>query len=195
MAVEYLFSEFDSWKNENQALYDELREHETVLSDRFYPVFAVLEHIESQVREQKMAFDEDLRKIFDVGLAFLHDQFETCKMYLETNFKGDLHAFLDFETVVHYILYVEDVRYELREKAIEYDEQSAEDLFDFLEEILVSHKWPEEDLGLFVDDRIRVLVGDHAADLYGIIDIFNDVAETLGLFLYEDDDLVIGKDL
>lgn len=195
MAVEYLFSEFDSWKSENQAFYEELQEHEAVLYDRFYPVFAVLEHIESQVRDHRLPFDDDLRKIFDVGLAFLHDQFESCIMYLETNFHNDLHAFLEFETVVHYVLYVEDLRYELKEKNIEYDERIIDELLDRLENILLTRKMPAEDLGLYVDDRLKALVGDHNREIYGIIDIFNDVAETLGLFLYEDNDIIIGKDL
>jgi len=92
-------------------------------------------------------------------------------------------------------LYVEDVRYELKEKNIEYDERIADELLDRLENILVTRKMPEEDLGLYVDDRVNALIGDHDREMYGIIDIFNDVAETLGLYLYEDDDIVIGKDI
>lgn len=193
--MEYLFTEFDSWKNENQDFYEELQEHEAVLFDRFYPVFAVLEQIEKQVMDQTLKMDEDLQKIFDVGLAFLHDQFESCKIYLETTFQNDFHAFLEYEKVINFVLFVEDVRYELQEKNADYDDTAAEELLDKLEGIITEHQPIDENLGLYVDDRVNALIGDHDPDMYGIIDIFTDVAETLGLYLYENDDIVIGKDI
>jgi len=190
-----LFSEFDSWKNENQGFYEELREHEAMLFDRFYPVWEVLNHIQKQVVADVLKWDDDLRKIFDVGLAFLHDQFETAKIYLETNFNNDFHAFLTYESIVNYVLYVEDVRYELEEKNAKYDEDLAEKLLDELEDIITKNKEIDANLGLYVDDRVNAIIGDNDAEMYGIIDIFNDVAETLGLYLYENDDIVIGRDI
>lgn len=193
--MEYLFTEFVSWKNENQEFYEELREHEAMLFDRFYPVFEVLNHIQKQVDGGSLKLDEDLKKIFDVGLAFLHDQFESAKIYLETNFKGDFHAFLEYESVVNYILYAEDVRYELEELEADYDEDAMEAFLDELESIISEKKPIDPNLGLFVDGRLGDLIGDHDSEMYGIIDIFNDVAETLGLYLYENDDIVIGRDI
>lgn len=193
--AEYLFSEFDSWKAENTDLLEELREHEAIVFDRIYPVFEVLNQMEKRVGSGSLPMDPDLRKIFDVGFAFLSEQVDSCRMYLETYFQNDLHAFLEYESVINYILFVEDVRYELEEKNAKYDETAAETLLDELEEILAEKKPVSENLGLYVDDRINRIIGDNDSDMYGIIDIFNDVADTLGIALYEDDEIVIGKDL
>lgn len=193
--AENLFSEFDSWKKENSALYEELREHEAAVFDRFYPVLEVLNQIEKRVGSGGLRLDEDLRKIFDVGFAFLNEQVDTCRMYLETYFKNDLHAFLEYEPVVNYILFVEDVRYELEEKNAKYDEDTAETLLDELEDIIARKKPVSENLGLYVDDRVNRIIGENDSEMYGIIDIFTDVADTLGIPLYEDDEIVIGKDI
>jgi hypothetical protein len=193
--MDYLFSEYASWKKENAFFYEELKEHETMLFDRFYPVYEVMNHIEKEVAAEKLKFDEDLKKIFDVGLAFLHEQFETCKIYLDTDFKKDLHAFLAYESIVNYILYIEDVRYELVEKNLEYDDQLVEELLDELEAIIDQRQEIAENFGLYVDEKVNRIIGDHSMDFYGIIDIFTDVAETLGLYLFEDDEIVIGKDI
>lgn len=193
--AEYLFTEFDSWKTENADFTEELREHEAVVFDRIYPVLEVLNQIETRVGSGSLPLDADLRKIFDVGFAFLSEQVDTCRMYLETYFKNDLHAFLEYESVINYILFVEDVRYELEEKKVKYDEDAAEALLDELEGIIAQKQPVSESLGLYVDDRVNRIVGDNDSDMYGIIDIFTDVADTLGIALYEDDEIVIGKDL
>jgi hypothetical protein len=195
VGLNYLFAEFASWKKENDAFYEELKEHEAMLFDRFYPVYEVMTHIVKEVAAEHLAFDESLKKIFDVGFAFLHDQFETCKIYLDTDFHQDFHAFLEYESIVNYILYIEDVRYELEEKKVEYDDTLIEELLDELENIIETRKPVEGNLGLYVDGKVSAIIGDHKMDFYGIIDIFADVAETLGLYLFEDDEIVIGKEI
>ena len=192
---EYLFSEFVSWKTENADLLEELREHEAVVFDRIYPVLEVLNQMEKRVGSGSLPMDADLRKIFDVGFAFLSEQVDTCRMYLETYFKNDLHAFLEYESVINYVLFVEDVRYELEEKNVKYDEDAAEALLDELERVIAEKQPVSENLGLYVDDRVNRIIGDNDSDMYGIIDIFTDVADTLGIALYEDDEIVIGKDI
>jgi hypothetical protein len=192
--MESLFSEYESWKKENEALYEELHEHDTLLFDRFYPVYEVMSQIDRQVTGGSLELDESLKKIFDVGFAFLHDQFETVKMYLETNFKNDLHAFLEYEAIVNDLLFIEDVRYEMQEKNLDYDNEMIEDLLDELEAIIDERKPVESNLGLYIDGKLSQILGERKMDFYGIIDIFSDVAETLGIYLYEDEDIVIGKD-
>jgi hypothetical protein len=193
--MDYLVSEFNSWKKENEPFYEELKEHETLLFDRFYPVFEVMSHIQKEVAADRLKWTDDLKKIFDVGLAFLHDQFESCKIYLDTDFKQDLHHFLAYESIVNYILYIEDVRYELEEHKLEYDDLLMEKLLDELEEIIDRKKPIDSNLGLYVDQKVNQIIGDNKLDFYGIIDIFTDVAETLGLYLFEDDEIVLGKEI
>lgn len=193
--MNYLFSEYESWKKENDDFYQELQEHETMLHERFYPVYEVMSQIYNQVSKNTLELTEDLKKIFDVGFAFLHDQFETVKMYLETNFKNDFHHFLDYESIVNYLLFIEDVQYEMQEKHLEFDAEEIERLLDELSEIIDEHKPIPDNFGLYIDEKLNQIMGDNEAEFYGIIDIFMDVADTLGISLYEDEDIVIGKDI
>lgn len=193
--MDYLFREYLAWIAENHEFYMELKEHDSPLYDRFLPVYAVLDRVYQEVKGDRMQFDSDLERIFHVGLEFLHDQFESCKLYLETKFKGDLHAFMEYAPAVNHILFVEDVRYELEEKEADYDPRKLEDLLDFLEDILDAKTGIDENLGVYVDSVVKDVVGDVDFELYGIIDIFMDVAETFGLYLFEDEDIVLGNDI
>jgi len=193
--MDYLFREYLAWIAENHEFYMELKEHDSMLYDRFLPVYAVLDHVYREVKGDRMQFDADLERIFHVGLEFLHDQFDSCKLYLETKFKGDLHAFMDYAAVVNHILYVEDVRYELEEKKIDYDAGKLEDLLDRLEDVLDAKTEIDDGLGVYVDSVVKDVIGDADFELYGIIDIFMDVAETFGMYLFEDEELVLGKDI
>jgi len=193
--MDYLFREYLAWIAENHELYMELKEHDSMLYDRFLPVYAVLDHIYREVKSDRMQFDADLERIFHVGLEFLHEQFDTCKLYLDTRFQGDLHAFLPYAPIVNHILFVEDVRYELGEKGIVKDDAKLGELLDHLEMILDEKAEIDENLGIYVDSVVKDVIGDADFELYGIIDIFMDVAETFGLYLFEDEEIVLGKDL
>ncbi|MDP3130445.1 MAG: hypothetical protein Q8N15_03800 [Bacillota bacterium] len=193
--MDYLFREYLAWIAENHEFYMELKEHESMLYDRFLPIYAVLDHVYQEVKSDKMQFDGDLKRIFNVGLEFLHEQFDSCKLYLDTKFQGDLHAFLEYDAIVNDILFVEDVRYELVEKQAKYDEKKLEDLLDQLEAILDEKAEIDENIGVYVDSVIKDVIGEAEFELYGIIDIFMDVAETFGLYLFEDEEIVLGKDI
>lgn len=190
-----MFKEYLSWVKENENFYLEIKEHNLSLYDRFMPVYEVLTHIYSGIENKTMEKDDDLEKIFSVGFEYIHDQFEMCKIYLTTYFHDDFHLFMDYDEVFSILLYIEDVRYEFAEKKFKVNEKMLNDLIDEVESIVQEQKPIPENFMLYVDDVIKSLIGDQAFDFYGIIDIFIDVAETLGLYLYEEEDITIGKDI
>jgi len=190
-----LFKEYLSWMKENQDFYMELKEHELSLYDRFMPIYEVLNHIYSGVQNQTLESSDDLEKIFSVGFEYLHDQIETCKIYLNTYFHDNFHLFMEYDEVFSTLLYIEDVRYELAEKDVQVSDQAISDLIDEIEVILQEQKAIPDNFVLYVDDSIKSILGTQTFDFYGIIDIFIDVAETFGLYLFEEEDVVIGKDI
>jgi hypothetical protein len=68
-------------------------------------------------------------------------------------------------------------------------------LQDELESILDEKKEIPDALGIYVDDKVKALSGEHYDSFYGIIDIFMDVADALGIDIYESEDIVVGRDL
>ncbi len=193
--MDILLKEFQSWKKENSPFYSELKEHGSVLYDRFVPVYEVLNFLDSEITEMRLVPDDDLDKIFSVGYEYLNDQVQTCIMYLETYFKKDLHEFMHYDLVVNALLYLEDVRYELHEQNLNPNNEEIDMLVEELESMLAEKKPVPDTFNLYVDDVLQKAIGEEKFQFVGIIDIFVNVAETLGLYLDEDEDILIGKEL
>ncbi|MBU1144527.1 MAG: hypothetical protein KJ971_01545 [Firmicutes bacterium] len=191
-----LLKEYVSWNTENSDFYLKLKEHTSLLYERFMPVYEVLQFVNEAVQKKELDFTDDLEKIFSVGLEYLHDQIETCKIYLETVFKNDFHHFLEYDVVINSLLYIEDIRYEIAEKKIAIKKEKLDKLLKESYAIIQEKKEIPLTYKLFVDDSLKTIIGDNYFEFYGVIDIFIDVAETLGLYLFEDsEDFVLGNDI
>lgn len=191
-----VLKEYALWNKENKAFYKHLSGHDSLLYERFMPIYEVLDYIYHAVEKKEITFNEDLEKIFSVGLEYLHDQIQTCKIYLDTVFKHDFHQFLEYDEVLSSLLFIEDIRYEVAEKEITIDEKKLQHLLNTSYAIIQERKPIPMTYRLFVDDMIKEIIGDTYFEFYGVIDIFIDVAEALGIYLYEDaEEYVIGKDI
>ncbi len=190
-----IYQEYASWIKEIEDFYLEIKEHNLALYERFMPIYEVLNYIYLNTLNKTLESTDDLERIFVVGFEYLHDQVAQCILYLETAFKNDFHEFVHYDELIALLLYIEDVRYELSEKQINVETAKLEGLLDEIEEMITSHKPIPNNYSLYVDDLVKSVINDHAFDFYGIIDIFVDVAETLGVYLYEEDDFTIGKDV
>ena len=187
--------EFEAWDKENHNFIEELHEHNSVLYDRFLPVYAVLESLKQQTQEGLLDVNDDIDKIVSVGLEFLHDQLDTCKLLIDTKFKGDFHQFLEYDQVVSALLFIDDLKYELEEKKVIYHRDILEKLEDELEELMDKKQDVQPELNLYIDDQVNQIITNKDIDMYGIVDIFSDIADTLGLELYQEDDILIGRDI
>lgn len=190
-----MFEEYASWVKENESFYNECKHHELSLYERFMPIYEVLKYINDNLKAKTLKRNEDIDKIFSVGFEYLHDQVENSKMYLDLYFKGDFHEFMKYDELLSLHFYIEDIRYELSEKEIEVDEKELDKLLDQIESMIQHHKAIPDHYSLYVDDKIHALLQNQNFEFYGIIDIFVDVAETFGLYLYEDEDFILGKDI
>lgn len=193
--MERLLADYRAWKLEQEPFLEELEEHDTMIYDRWLPVLAVMDHLDEKIRTKAIKPNQEIETIAETGAAFLNDQVQTAKLYLDTAFQGDLHHFLEYETVVCYLLTIDDVRYELAEKNAAFDQEGFMTLQDELESILDEKKEIPDALGIYVDEKVKALSGEHYDSFYGIIDIFMDVADALGIDIYESEDVVVGRDL
>jgi hypothetical protein len=189
------WKEYIAWNKENHDFFEELQEHDSILYDRFLPVYAVLDNLYIQASEGAIEVNEDVEKIVSVGLEFLHDQFDTCKLYIDTKFNGDFHQFLTYDNVVNAMLFIDDLKYELEEKHAQYDREKLEKLQDELEALMDQKAELKPELNIYIDDKVSDIIASQEDNLYGIVDIFADIADTLGLELYSEDEILIGKDI
>jgi len=93
------------------------------------------------------------------------------------------------------MLFIDDLKYELEEKQAEYDRDSLERLQDELEAIIDKKAEIKPELTLYIDDKVNRIISNQSFELYGIVDIFADIADTLGIELFSEDEILIGKDI
>lgn len=184
--------EYSAWYLENKAFYEALKSHESMIYKRIYPVYDVLLYLYQQYVDETN-IDEDIEKIIQVGLEYLHQQIFTCKIYYQKFFDEDIHAFLEYDQVINYLLFIEDLKYDLVEKDFEYDESSLDKIVEDLEAYIENKKELPDHFNLYLDKRLSEIISIDD-QIHSIIDIFVEIASTLGLDI-DEDEIVIGKDL
>jgi len=193
--MERIIKEYNSWLKENQNFILHLEKHDSSLYSRLMPIYKVLNFLCSETTENGLELDGDLEKIFQVGLEYLHTQVSTCKIYYEKIFNKNFHDFIEYDSIVNYVLFLEDLRYELEENQVKLNEKIINDLMDYLENIMELKSGIPENFNLFVDSEIHKIVDLENFSFHSIIDIFVEIAETLGIDLYSETEFMIGKDI
>lgn len=190
-----IIKEYNQWLSEHQHFILHLREHDSSLYTRISPIYEVLNHLKEESEENEKQFDDDTFKIFQVGLEYLHSQVFTCKLYLENTFHQNFHLFLEYDMVIGYLLYLEDLRYELEDNQLSYDKRLLERLIDYLENLMNQTLEIPDNINLYVDSEVHKIADTSKWDFKSIIDIFVEIAETLGIELYIENEYLVGEDI
>jgi len=190
-----IVKEYKSWLIENQNFILKLRSNDSALYTRILPIYEVLNYFKDEFEEDNLEINGDIIKIFQVGFEYLHNQIFTCKLYLENNFNNNVDKLLEYDKVIGYLLYVEDLRYEFKEKNIKVDEEVLKELIEYLENIMIKKINIPDNLNLYVDALVHKLTKT-TIDFHNIIDIFVEIAETLDIDLYfSTEEFIIGKEI
>ncbi|MCK5731444.1 MAG: hypothetical protein KAH13_00345 [Tenericutes bacterium] len=189
-----LINEYKLWVKENQNFIEHIKTHDSSLYTRIMPIYEVLNFLYGEYLKDQKNIDKEIHKIFQVGFEYLHSQIFTSKVYLEKTFDNDFHNFLEYNSIIGYLLYIEDLRYELKEHNLSSDNQIINDLVIYLENLMTNKDDIPENINLYVDTEVHKLI-DGSLDFHSIIDIFVEIAETLGIDLYYETDYIIGKEL
>lgn len=190
-----IIKEYNQWLKENQNFIINLREYDSSLYTRISPIYEVLNHLKDKYETDNVSFDIEIYKIFQVGIEYLHSQINICKIYLENTFKNNFHRFLEYDKIIGYLLYIEDLRYELQEHQISYNKKIMDNLIEYLEDMMLNLKEVPGNINLYVDSEIHRIADISKFDFYSITDIFVEIAETLDIELYIENEYVVGKDI
>ncbi|MCK4552379.1 MAG: hypothetical protein KAU02_05615 [Tenericutes bacterium] len=189
-----LINEYKLWVKENQKFIEHLKNHDSSLYTRIMPIYEVLNFLYGEYLQNPKNITKEIYKIFQVGFEYLHTQIFTSKVYLEKTFNNDFHKFLEYNSIIGYLLYIEDLRYELKEHNLSSDDQLINDLVIYLENLMTNKDDIPENTNLYVDREVHKMI-DGSLDFHSIIDIFVDIAETLEIDLFNETDYIIGKEL
>lgn len=189
-----LLKDFAAWKMENDQIFQQFQENDNVIYERLEPVYRVLNELYHQVCEGE-ELDEDTETIFQVGFNYLHSQFEVIKIYFEKLFQSSCDDFEDYSEMVLYLLYIFDIKKDLENHGYDSEIEELNDLEINIENMIAERR--KNDL-LIKTEMNKVLDNVFEGVEYeyiSIIDIFVEIAETLGIFIYEEEEVIIGKEL
>ena len=189
-----LINEYKLWVKENQDFIEQLKNHDSSLYTRIMPIYEVLNFLYGEYVDNSENMDSEIFKIFQVGFEYLHSQIFVSKVYLEQTFDNDFHKFIEYNSIIGYLLYIEDLRYELKEHNLSSDNEIINNLVIYLENFITNKDDIPDNINLYVDTEVHKLI-DGSLNFHSIIDIFVEIAETLGIDLYYETDYIIGKEL
>lgn len=189
-----IYKDFASWKIENTHIIEQFDRNSSVIYERLEPVYEVLNHIyEMVVNESEL--NEDLETIFQVGFNYLNTQFDVIKIYFETLFQSKCEDFDEYSSLILYLLYIYDLRTDLENNNIDSDIEILNDLETNIENSVMERRNDHEYLNSKMNEALSTVFEMIDYEYVSIIDVFVEIAENLGLFIYEDEDLVIGKEV
>lgn len=189
-----IYKDYAAWKLENQQMLEKLQSNNNIIYDRLEPVYAVLNHIYDLVVESK-ELDDDYELIFFTGFDYLSTQFEIIKIYYKTLFKENCDDFIEYSELLLYLIYISDVRNDLDANNIDSDIQSLHELEETIENMIMDRRNDKVYATNLFNTVFEEVFKSLTYEYVSIVDIFSEIAEALGIYLYEDADYVIGNDL
>lgn len=189
-----IYRDFASWKLENNDTIEEFNKNSSVIYERLEPVYVVLNHIYDMIIDKK-EIDEDLETIFHVGFNYLSTQFDIIKIYFETLFQSKCDDFVDYSGMIVLLLYIFDLRTDMENNDIDSDIEELNDLETNIENMIMERRDDHD----FINSQMNEVLGKVYEKLdyeyISIIDVFAEIAENLGIFIYEDKELVLGREI
>ena len=180
-----MINDFLSWRGQNEEFIHHLSHHGSMIFYRIYDVLRVLDYISSLKSED---IDDDMSIIFETGYAYLFGFVDEVKMYLENYFRGNLHKFLEYEELINFLLYIEEIKTSLIDDNV-FNEYTKEQ-FDFISDDIESKldlikvddlKLNDEEKANIIEDYNNRLMSVMPMDkVYKTVDeIFVDVYEAM----------------
>jgi len=188
------YQDYATWKIENSETLEQFNDNSSVVYERLESVYEVLNHIYDMVIENK-EIDEDLETIFQVGFSYLNTQFDIIKIYFETLFQSKCDDFAGYSNMILYLLYIYDLRIDLENNNINSDIEELNDLETNIENMIMERRDDHEFINSQMNETLAVVFALMDYEYVSVVDVFVEIAENLGLFLFEDKELVIGKDI
>ncbi len=188
-----ILKDFVNWKLDNDDIIDRFRSIDSKVYRRLEPVIAVLNYTYQRAIHQG-PLNEDLETIFQVGLNYLNDQFSVIKEYYMTLFNQSCEAFEEFGDLVNYLLFIHDFRSDIEKykNAIEMDD--IDELETCIEDMIAQKdkdiEYAEKRFNQIVNHVVSVLDYEYTS----IVDIYYEIARTMGIGLSDDAMSIIGKE-
>lgn len=188
-----ILQDYANWKMENVEILERFKHNDSIIYDRLEPVYAVLNHVYEMALEEELS--EDLQTIFQVGLNYIHSQFEVIRVYYEKLFDSDCDLFEEFAPLVGYLLFISDFRADLEEYEELIDFEPLDQVETMIENMIAERDDRFEYAAQQLNKTTNEIVEQLDFEYVSVIDIYVEIAENLGVPLSTDEAFVIGEDV
>ncbi len=189
-----MYKDYAAWILENKEILDKFQKNNSVIYERLEPVYEVLNHIYHLVCEHE-EMDQDYNTIFEIGFNYLSQEFDVIKIYFETLFQSNCDDFVNYSQMLLYLIYIYDIRADLENHGIDSDYEQLNELETLIENMIMERRDDYLYISAQMDDTLEKLFSQINYEYVSIIDIYVEIAETMGIFLYEDEEIVLGEEI
>jgi hypothetical protein len=189
-----ILKDFVNWKLDNDEIIEKFRSINSSVFRRLEPVYAVLNY-SYQKAIYHGPLNEDLETIFQVGLSYLNSQFEIIKIYYQTLFNSKCEALEEFGPLLNALLYINDFRSDI-EKFENYVEiEELDEVEQMIEDMIAQKNQSFSEAEKALNDVMFKIVALLDYEYTSIIDIFAEIAKSLGIGLGEDSVSYLNKEI
>ncbi len=140
-----MINDYKSWFEKKQEFLHHLYHHDSLVMHRIINVIITLDYI-SNLGEEEL--NEDYDVIFEEGYKYLYSTVGELEIYINKYFDNVLHKYLDYEVLINYALYLNELKSAMLEQEDFNEEIGKEmsDIQDRIDDILVNKKDFTEEL-------------------------------------------------
>jgi hypothetical protein len=107
-----MINDYKNWIKSKHELLHHLQHHNSIILSKVENVIKTLNFI-AQLKEEEM--NEDYSVIFDCGYSYIYQLVSDVELYLDKYFNNNMHQFLEYELLINYSFYLNDLKYALLE--------------------------------------------------------------------------------
>lgn len=190
----FILKDYASWKIENYDMIELFKKNNNIIYQRLEPVFLVLDHIYDLACDEQ-ELDEDLDTIFNIGFNYINSQFSVIKIYFESLFKSDCEEFENYSELVLYLIYIFDVRSDLENHGFDSDMTSLNNAETYIENMIMERRQDKDYVRNMLNESLKTVFDTIDYEYVSIIDIYVEIAESFQIYVYENEEFVIGQDI
>ena len=102
-----MIKDYKNWISKKHELIHHFMHHNSLIFNRVENVLKTLQFI-SNLKEEE--FDEDYSVIFDCGYSYIYQVVDEIELLLDKYFNNNMHQFLNYEPLINYSLYLNDLK-------------------------------------------------------------------------------------
>jgi len=102
-----MINDYKNWIKSKQELLHHLQHHNSIILGKVENIIKTLNFI-AKLKEEEM--NEDYSVIFDCGYSYIYQVVSDIELYLDKYFNNNMHQFLDYELLINYSFYLNDLK-------------------------------------------------------------------------------------